>query len=161
MEAKVHEHQDVRQPRNALDETPGPNVRAGTPIRRFEYLSMASGEGALNRAASYTALLSLPFLGITPDVNCRIGAETSNVQDEPRPWLARAVLLGARIVTAMVVGSGALLGRLAKDFSKCVNRRFPQNRRIGLILLTNDVRKTPWVDSDFLKMRIHDMKLGQ
>src|SRR5262245_51391793 len=33
-----------------------------------------------------------------------------NVQDEPRPWLARAVLLGARIVTAMVVGSGALLG---------------------------------------------------
>jgi hypothetical protein len=32
-----------------------------------------------------------------------------NVQDEPRPWLARAVLLGARIVTAMVVGSGALL----------------------------------------------------
>ena len=33
-----------------------------------------------------------------------------NVKDEPRPWLARAVLLGARIVTAMVVGSGALLG---------------------------------------------------
>src|ERR1044071_8924100 len=33
-----------------------------------------------------------------------------NVQDEPRPWLARAVLLGARIVTAMVVGSGALFG---------------------------------------------------
>src|SRR6266545_4102196 len=32
-----------------------------------------------------------------------------NVKDEPRPWLARAVLLGARIVTAMVVGSGALL----------------------------------------------------
>ena len=35
-----------------------------------------------------------------------------NVQDEPRPWLARAVLLGARIVTAMVVGSGALLALL-------------------------------------------------
>jgi hypothetical protein len=33
-----------------------------------------------------------------------------NVKDEPRPWLARAVLLGARIVTAMVVGSGALFG---------------------------------------------------
>ena len=33
-----------------------------------------------------------------------------NVKDEPRPWLARAVLLGARVVTAMVVGSGALLG---------------------------------------------------
>ena len=26
-----------------------------------------------------------------------------NVQDEPRPWLARLVLLGARDVTAMVV----------------------------------------------------------
>src|SRR5687768_16012994 len=35
-----------------------------------------------------------------------------NVQDEPRPWLARLVLLGARDVTAMVVGSGALLGGL-------------------------------------------------
>jgi len=34
----------------------------------------------------------------------------ANVQDEPRPWLARLVLLGARDVTAMVVGSGALLG---------------------------------------------------
>ena len=33
-----------------------------------------------------------------------------NVQDEPRPWLARLVLLGARDVTAVVVGSGALLG---------------------------------------------------
>jgi len=33
-----------------------------------------------------------------------------NVQDEPRPWLARLVLLGARDVTAMVVGSGAWFG---------------------------------------------------
>jgi hypothetical protein len=33
-----------------------------------------------------------------------------NVKDEPRSRLARAVLLGARIVTAVVVGSGALLG---------------------------------------------------
>src|SRR5437762_7885649 len=41
-----------------------------------------------------------------------------NVQDEPRPWLARLVLLGARDVTAMVVGSGALLGFLvsSRDF---------------------------------------------
>jgi hypothetical protein len=38
------------------------------------------------------------------------GVFLPNVKDEPRPWLARAVLLGARIVTAMVVGSGALLG---------------------------------------------------
>jgi hypothetical protein len=42
-----------------------------------------------------------------------------NVKDEPRPRLARAVLLGARIVTAVVVGSGALFGAL--DFAKEVN----------------------------------------
>jgi len=36
----------------------------------------------------------------------------ANVKDEPRPRLARAVLLGARIVTAVVVGSGALFGFL-------------------------------------------------
>jgi hypothetical protein len=41
---------------------------------------------------------------------CAYGARPSNVKDEPRPWLARAVLLGARVVTDMVVGSGALLG---------------------------------------------------
>ena len=35
-------------------------------------------------------------------------------KDEPRPWLARLVLLGARDVTAMVVGSGALLGSLVR-----------------------------------------------
>jgi hypothetical protein len=35
-----------------------------------------------------------------------------NVQDELRPRLARSVLLGARIVTAVVVGSGALFGGL-------------------------------------------------
>jgi hypothetical protein len=33
-----------------------------------------------------------------------------NVQDEPRPQPARLVLLGARDVTDVVVGSGALLG---------------------------------------------------
>jgi hypothetical protein len=33
-----------------------------------------------------------------------------NVKDEPRSRLARGVLLGARIVTAVIVGSGALLG---------------------------------------------------
>src|SRR5947207_13042468 len=37
-----------------------------------------------------------------------------NVRDEPRPWLARLVLLGARGVTAMVVGSGALLARFSE-----------------------------------------------
>ena len=33
-----------------------------------------------------------------------------NVQSEPRAWLARFVLLGAQNVTAMLVGSTALLG---------------------------------------------------
>src|SRR5688500_9396540 len=45
-----------------------------------------------------------------------------NVQDEPRPGLARTVLLGARIVTAPVVGSSALLGslRLNIEFESAV-----------------------------------------
>jgi hypothetical protein len=34
-----------------------------------------------------------------------------NVQDEPRPQPARLVLLGARDVTDVVVGSSALFGR--------------------------------------------------
>lgn len=34
----------------------------------------------------------------------------ANVQSEPRAWLAHFVLLGARNVTAMLVGSTALLG---------------------------------------------------
>jgi len=33
-----------------------------------------------------------------------------NVKSEPRAWLARFVLLGAQNVTAMLVGSTALLG---------------------------------------------------
>jgi hypothetical protein len=45
------------------------------------------------------------------DQECeRFHLSLPNVKDEPRPWLARLVLLGARGVTAMVVGSGALLG---------------------------------------------------
>jgi hypothetical protein len=39
-----------------------------------------------------------------------IGIILPNVQDEPRPQLARSVRLGARSVTAVVVGSGAWLG---------------------------------------------------
>ena len=46
----------------------------------------------------------------TCDCVSKLSGLLPNVQDEPRPWLARAVLLGARIVTAMVVGSGALFG---------------------------------------------------
>ena len=39
-----------------------------------------------------------------------------NVQDEPRPQLARLVLLGARGVTAVVVGSGAWFGSVVFIF---------------------------------------------
>ena len=88
---KVHEQREVRTPHNALDETPGPNVRTGTPIRGFEHLCTASGKGALNRAASYAALPFLFFFGITPDMTGRLGAETPNVKDEPRPQRARLV----------------------------------------------------------------------
>jgi hypothetical protein len=52
-----------------------------------------------------------PFFAHALHIRASLAADEPNVQDEPRPWLARAVLLGARIVTAMVVGSGALLGR--------------------------------------------------
>src|SRR5215204_6294773 len=57
----------------------------------------------------------------------------SNVQDEPRPWLARAVLLGARIVTAMVVGSGALLGLFMINTVEQLLRDliYPDHRRNG------------------------------
>src|ERR1041384_3048724 len=94
-EAKVREHRDVRKQLSVRDENQGPSVRAGTPIRAFEPPCMTNGVGALNRAASYAALLSLLF-GFTPDMSCRIGAETPNVKDEPRPGLARSVLLGAQ-----------------------------------------------------------------
>ena len=40
-----------------------------------------------------------------------------NVQDEPRPCLARLVLLGARGVTDRVVGSSAWLGSVVKKIS--------------------------------------------
>jgi hypothetical protein len=53
-----------------------------------------------------------------------------NVQDEPRPWLARAVLLGARIVTAMVVGSGALFG-VCRVHEKTHVKGFAEPRNIG------------------------------
>ena len=41
-----------------------------------------------------------------------------NVQDEPRPWLARSVRLGARSVTAKVVGSSVWFGSVRKNI-KC------------------------------------------
>lgn len=39
-----------------------------------------------------------------------INSSLPNVQGEPRPYMARSVLLGARFVTCMVVGSTAWLG---------------------------------------------------
>jgi hypothetical protein len=40
-----------------------------------------------------------------------------NVKSEPRAWLAHFVLLGARNVTAMLVGSTALLGLFLFSFT--------------------------------------------
>ena len=47
-----------------------------------------------------------------PEV-CAKPFHVPNVKDEPRPWLARLVLLGAQGVTAKVVGSSAWLGGYA------------------------------------------------
>ena len=44
------------------------------------------------------------------DIGYKRRVATPNVQSEPRAWLAHFVLLGARNVTAMLVGSTALLG---------------------------------------------------
>jgi len=54
------------------------------------------------------------------------GHSSPNVQDEPRPWLARFVRLGARSVTAMVVGSSDWLGSV---FNFCIENFI--NIRIG------------------------------
>src|SRR5688572_32075352 len=67
-----------------------------------------------------------------------------NVQDEPRPWLARAVLLGARAVTAMVVGSGALLGSFFENIPDLLRISSPvqhcdDDRAIALNEKINDV----------------------
>jgi len=43
-------------------------------------------------------------------ISAGIGLLLPNVQDEPRSSLARLVLLGARDVTAKIVGSSAWLG---------------------------------------------------
>ena len=42
--------------------------------------------------------------------SCPKSSDVPNVQDEPRPQLARSVLLGARSVTAVVVGSSDWFG---------------------------------------------------
>jgi hypothetical protein len=79
------------------------------------------GAQAVKTAANVTCfnLLSVFARRLAGGLHISVGRiargthDLPNVQDEPRPWLARLVLLGARDVTAMVVGSGALLGRLA------------------------------------------------
>ena len=67
-----------------------------------------AGEEPLPQGAATTKLGASPTI---TDMSCAIGTEPPNVQDEPRPGLARLVLLGARGVTAPVVGSGVLLDR--------------------------------------------------
>ena len=78
----------------------------------------------------------------------------ANVQDEPQPWLARAVLLGARDVTAMVVGSGALLGGLA---SSGPNSFSDVGRPSGSILLIS-FSQTP--DLEIAEVHRHSGDVG-
>jgi hypothetical protein len=54
-------------------------------------------------------------------------------KDQPRPWLARLVLLGAR-VTAPGVGSGAVLGRFR--ILKGTRKRAPELR----LTLEHDIK---------------------
>jgi hypothetical protein len=90
-----------------------------------------------------------------------------NVQDEPRPWLARLVLLGARDVTAMVVGSGALFGSfLARTnenpfhiatMSVAKTRMNDQTRSAGLLYRgASAVIKIPARDSQATKPTINN-----
>lgn len=93
---------------------PGPSVRAAE--------SQLAAPGRCNPTRPECSKMKIWLVDQNPRMrhlsNSSISSWTSpslsllpNVQDEPRPWLARAVLLGARIVTAMVVGSGAFLVR--------------------------------------------------
>jgi len=60
------------------------------------------------RPASSATASAPPMACKNPDDTSRSGfIFLPNVQDEPRPQLARSVLLGARSVTAVVVGSSA------------------------------------------------------
>src|SRR5688572_2107480 len=86
------------------------------------HLVVVGFECALDGATSFK-LTSLDFVWLY-----RHRIILPNVQDEPRPWLARLVLLGARDVTAMVVGSGALLGRLR--FASITEKHFRRSHPI-------------------------------
>ena len=59
------------------------------PIRASERRNMIAGEEPLTSAAAQSPLLS--SFRITRNSTCLIGAETSNVKDEPRRELARRV----------------------------------------------------------------------
>jgi hypothetical protein len=95
----------------------------------------------------------MPFFSRRPNLHCICASGLCsiiiritlglppNVQDEPRPWLARLVLLGARDVTAMVVGSGALFGLLLISrllvrgcLRQSLPRRSPERNRRHLCL---------------------------
>ncbi len=56
-----------------------------------------------------------------------------NVKDEPRSRLARAVLLGARNVTAVIVGSGALLDE-RRGSGTAENQSAGRGSRTGTLL---------------------------
>ena len=59
------------------------------------------------------------ILWLRSSINCLF---LPNAQAEPRPYMARVVLLGARTVTCMVVGSSAWFGVLVLFLRELVTR---------------------------------------
>jgi F0F1-type ATP synthase assembly protein I len=96
---------DPKRPKQGdEDHHSGPDVRSVVHIEHLRpSLFAASRHGDNHR--------NEPNREIAAEKN-RGGAHLPNVKDEPRSRLARAVLLGAQIVTAVIVGSGALFGIL-------------------------------------------------
>ena len=77
---------------NVLDATPGQAVRTPLPIRVFERREMVTGEEPLTSSATFREITCLASFESASGMNCLIGAETSNVKDEPRRERARLVL---------------------------------------------------------------------
>ena len=81
-----------------------------------------------------------------------------NVQDEPRPWLARAVLLGARIVTTMVVGSSALLGAWGVSDSVIIVEAIARDRLASAtwtwLQVTTDQVQLPAWDAPIIALHV-------
>jgi hypothetical protein len=79
-------------------------VDARKPKRSFFFFAPRSGTAPSENSERSGLIIN------KESAACFIRVWVPNVKDEPRPWLARLVLLGARDVPAMVVGSSAWFG---------------------------------------------------